>query len=495
MNMNQDQDIKKPYKILLTGATGYIGKRLLPVLVAQGHQIYCLVRDKNRFVVHENYTGFVEAVEADLHNPADLAKLPADFDVAYYLVHSMVSSTTDYYNMEQEAATNFVNFIDRTQCRQIIYLGAMSTLKNLSQHMKSRLNVQRVLSGSKAALTTLGAGIIVGSGSASFEIIRDIVEKLPVLIAPRWLNTKSQPISIRNAIKSLSGVMLNEKCFNQHFDIAGPEILTYKQMMEQYAEVRGYKRVILTIPVLTPHISAYWLSMVTSTPYNLAFTLVGSMSTEVISNDNRLFTMLGIEPINYKTAIKMAFDRIEQNLVLSSWRDAMVSSRKDNTIMNYFEVPTFGCYKDVKEIEIQLMADEVVENFMSIGGENGWYYADWLWRMRGFIDSMLGGVGLRRGRTNPNKIESGDALDFWRVIAFNQTTKRLLLFAEMKLPGEAWLEFMITEKDGKHVLRQTATFRPRGIWGRIYWYASLPFHLFIFKGMAGQVAGRKPQTK
>jgi len=487
--MNQDQAIKKRYKILLTGANGYIGKRLLPVLVAQGHYIYCLVRDKNRFVIHENFAGFVEVVEADLHNPESLAKLPHDFDVTYYLVHSMVSSTTEYFEMEQEAATNYVKFLDTTQCRQIIYLGAMSTMKNLSQHMQSRLNVQRVLNTSKAALTTLGAGIIVGSGSASFEIIRDIVEKLPAMIAPRWLNTRSQPISIRNAIQALSGVMLNEKCYNQHYDIAGPDILTYKQMMQQYAEVRGYKRLIITVPVLTPRISAYWLSMVTSTPYNLAFTLVKSMSTEVISNDSRLIEMLGIEQIPYKTAIKMAFDRIEQHLVLSSWRDAMVSSRKDNTIMNFFEVPTFGCYKDVKEVEIQ-----VVENFMSIGGENGWYYADWLWRIRGFIDSLVGGVGLRRGRTNPEKIESGDALDFWRVIAFNQKTKRLLLFAEMKLPGEAWLEFKIVEKDGKHCLRQTATFRPRGIWGRIYWYASLPFHLFIFRGMADEVAGRKNRT-
>jgi len=478
-------------KVLLTGATGYIGKRLLPVLVARGCHVYCMVRDKNRFVIHENFAGFVEVVEADLHDPESLAKLPHDFDVAYYLVHSMVSSTTNYFEMEDQAASNFVKFVDETSCRQIIYLGAMSTMKNLSQHMQSRLNVQKVLSGSKAALTTLGAGIIVGSGSASFEIIRDIVEKLPAMIAPRWLNTRSQPIAIRNAIQSLSGVMLNEKCFNQHFDIAGPDILTYKQMMQQYAEVRGYKRVIITVPVLTPRISAYWLSMITSTHYNLAYTLVRSMSTEVISHDSRLNELLGIEPIDYKTAIKMAFDRIEQHLVLSSWRDAMVASRKDVNVMNFFEVPTYGCYKDVKEVEIQLKADEVVENFMSIGGENGWYYADWLWRIRGFLDTMVGGVGLRRGRTNPDKIESGDALDFWRVIAFNQKTKRLLLFAEMKLPGEAWLEFKIIQKDGKYCLRQTATFRPRGIWGRIYWYASLPFHLFIFKGMAGEVAGRK----
>jgi len=481
-------------KVLLTGANGYIGKRLLPVLVAQGHYIYCLARDKNRFIIHENFFGSVEVVEADLHNPEDLTKLPRDFDVSYYLVHSMVGSTTDYYDLEQEAAMNFVKYIDTTQCQQIIYLGAMSTMKNLSKHMHSRLNVQRVLSTSKAALTTLGAGIIVGSGSASFEIIRDLVEKLPVLIAPRWLNTRSQPISIRNAIKSLSGVMLNEKCYKQHFDIAGPDILTYKQMMEQFAEVREYKRFIITIPVLTPRISAYWLSMFTSTPYNLAYTLVRSMSTEVISHDNRLNQMLGIEPITYKSAIRMAFDKIEQHLVLSSWRDAMVSSRKDNKIMRFFEVPTFGCYKDVKEVEIQLKEDEVVENFMSIGGENGWYYADWLWRIRGFIDSMVGGVGLQRGRTNPDKIESGDALDFWRVLAFDQNTKHLLLFAEMKLPGEAWLEFKVITKDGKHYLQQTATFRPRGIWGRIYWYASLPFHLFIFKGMAGQVAARKQQA-
>jgi uncharacterized protein YbjT (DUF2867 family) len=476
-------------RILLTGANGYIGKRLLPVLTEQGHEIYCLVRDKNRFPLNEIHQKNVKVVEADLLDRQSLDNLPKDFHVAYYLVHSMTTSSDKFYELEKQAAENFVDFTNKTSCRQIIYLGGISTDKKLSKHLKSRQNVSEILGSANAALTSLGAGIIVGSGSASFEIIRDIVEKLPLMVAPRWLNTRSQPIAIRDAIKFLTSVMLNESCYNQHFDIGGPDILSYKEMLLQYAKVRGYKRLIITLPVLTPKLSSYWLNMVTSTPYKLAATLVNSMTTEVISNDDRLQNLLKIQPVSYETAIRRAFDKIEQNMVLSSWKDAMTSSMDDSKVSHYIEVPSFGCFKDRQKVEVKDI-EKTKRNFFSIGGDNGWYYGNWLWKIRGLMDSAVGGVGLRRGRTHSDMVQSGDALDFWRVIDANPESGRLLLFAEMKLPGEAWLEFTIEKENNKAYLHQTATFRPRGIFGRLYWFGSLPFHLFIFSGMANRVANK-----
>ena len=480
-------------KILLTGATGYIGKRLLPVLIEKGHEVFCLVRDKSRFILNENLRDKVQVFEADLLDPESLEQLPVNFDVAYYLVHSMTTSSNDFYDLEKRAAENFVKFIDRSNCRQIIYLGGISTDKKLSRHLESRKNVSEILAQAKTAFTSLGAGIIVGSGSASFEIIRDIVEKLPIMITPRWLNTRTQPISVRDAINFLTGVMLNQKCYNQHFDIGGPDILTYKEMLLRYAKVRNYKRLIITLPVLTPRLSAYWLNLVTSTPYKLAATLVNSMASEVISADNRLQELLGIKPVDYETSIRRAFDKIEQHMVLSSWKDAMASSMDDSKISHYIEVPVNGCFKDSKKVKIDGDAEQVKANFFSIGGKNGWYYGNWLWKIRGLMDSIFGGVGLRRGRTNPERLQPGDALDFWRVIDANPKTGRLLLLAEMKLPGEAWLEFQIVEEAGDNYLVQTATFRPRGIFGRFYWWGSYPFHIFIFSGMANQIVKRKHQ--
>ncbi len=475
-------------KILLTGATGYIGKRLLPVLVEQGHTVYCLVRDKARFIPGENLINRIRIVEADLTDKESLLQLPKDFDVAYYLVHSMTASREQFFEMEAKAAANFADFINRTSCRQIIYLGGMSSDKQLSKHLQSRKNVQQILGRSHAALTSLGAGIIVGSGSASFEIIRDIVEKLPVMVAPAWLNTRTQPVAIRDAIAFLTGVMLNEKCFDGHFDIGGPEVLTYKQMLLQYAEVRGYRRIIITLPVLTPKLSAQWLNLVTATPYKLAYTLVSSMISEVTTSDHRLEKMLGIKPIDYKTAIRLAFDKIEQHMVVSSWKDAMASSDERSRIAGYIEVPKHGCFTDTRQVRIDGDSGPALDNIFSIGGNTGWYYGTWLWKFRGLLDSAVGGVGLRRGRTNPTKIAPGDALDFWRVIVADRKAKRLLLYAEMKLPGEAWLEFRIIRRQAQDYLQQKATFRPKGIWGRAYWYAALPLHLFLFRGMARKVA-------
>jgi hypothetical protein len=343
--------------------------------------------------------------------------------------------------------------------------------------------VEDILSEGRSPLTTLRAGIIIGSGSASFEIIRDLVEKLPVMIAPKWLNTKSQPISIRNVIEYLYGVMLNEKTFGKSYDIGGPDVLTYREMLRKLANVRKLKRSILVVPVMTPRLSSYWLYFVTSTSYKLAVNLVNSMKVEVICSENDLRELLNIELINYEDAVALAFEKSEQPEVLSSWKDALTRHNLEKGVSGLMPVPVDGCFKDDRYISLE-DENSVIERIWSIGGKTGWYYGNWLWEIRGFMDKMAGGVGLRRGRRSQTEIAVGDSLDFWRVLYANKQEKHLLLFAEMKLPGEAWLEFRIKD----HVLYQTATFRPLGLWGRIYWYAVLPFHGFIFKGMIKRIA-------
>lgn len=470
-------------KILLTGASGYIGKRLLPVLLEDGHEVYATVRDKQRFHYDYPKSELLHLIEIDFLKTKDEDRLPEDLDVAFYLIHSMTSSLNDFNLLEQQAAERFVYLINQTKAKQIIYLSGIANANKLSKHLSSRLNVETILATALASLTTLRAGIIVGSGSASFEIIRDLVEKLPVMITPKWLNTRCQPISITNVIDYLKGVMLNEFCYGQTYDIGGPEILTYKEMLLQFAEVRNLRRYILTLPVMTPRLSSYWLYFVTSISYKLAVNLVNSMKVEVICSDNRINELIPLELIPYKTSISRAFTRIEQNHVVSSWKDAMISSDKLLELGELIKVPEHGCYKDFQTVEIINDIEQVLDNIWSVGGERGWYYGNFLWRIRGFLDKTFGGVGLRRGRTNLRDIFPGDALDFWRVIYCNKEAKRLLLYAEMKLPGEAWLEFKIIEVNGKKMLQQTATFRPKGLWGRLYWYGLLPFHIFVFKGM------------
>ena len=479
-------------KILLTGATGYIGKRLLPVLLEQGHEVVCCVRDKKRFPAegiyqHPNISLFEANFLRDIPSPEEIK----DIDAAYYLIHSMSANIGDFIKLEEISANNFISLVKQTAAKQIIYLGGITNEEILSQHLASRKNVEVILGSSEIPLTTIKAGIIVGSGSASFEIIRDLVEKLPLMITPKWLNTKCQPIAIRNVLEFLSGVLLKPECFNQSYDIGGPDVLTYKEMLLQFAAVRGLKRYIYTVPIMTPKISSYWLYFVTSTSYKLAVNLVNSMKVEVVAKENRLEKMLEIQPITYSDAVRLAFQKIDQNNVVSSWKDSLVSSYVDNSLLEHVNVPSFGCFTDKKLKPITGSVDQVLENVWSIGGERGWYYGDWLWNIRGFMDKVLGGVGLRRGRTNLNTINTGDTLDFWRVLAADKPNKRLLLYAEMKLPGEAWLEFRIIEKEGKYYLQQTATFRSKGLPGRFYWYSLLPFHFFIFDGMAENIAGYK----
>ena len=471
-------------KILLTGVTGYIAQRLLPVLLENGHEVVCCVRDKNRFNWKNYATSNLTVIEADFLNKESLQEIPNDIDVAYYLIHSMSTQSGDFETMEEICAANFKSRIEQTNAKQVIYLSGISNSKELSKHLSSRKNVETTLADSKFALTTLKAGIIVGSGSASFEIIRDLVEKLPFMITPKWLKTKCQPIAIRNVIEFLIGVIGKTETYNMSYDIGGPDILSYKDMLLHFAKIRGLQRRILIVPVMTPRISSYWLYFVTATSYALAKHLVNSMKIEVTCKANNLSTLLGIKLIDYDTSIQLAFDKIEQNQVLSSWKDAQTSNLFSNGFSKYIEVPVNGCFKDIRSVKLDNSAASL-EKIWAIGGKTGWYYGNWLWEIRGILDQLVGGVGMRRGRKNEQEIVSGEALDFWRVILADKKEKRLLLFAEMKLPGEAWLEFKIDEQN---VLTQTATFRPLGLMGRLYWYAVLPFHGFIFKGMINKLA-------
>ncbi len=471
-------------RILLTGLTGYVGKRLLPVLIESGHEIVCCVREKSRLSIHKNLLEKVQIIEVDFLKTPEPERFPKDIDAAYYLIHSMSSSTEKFDLLESQAALNFRTIMESTQVKQVIYLSGISNENKLSKHLSSRRKVEDILKSDKYALTVLRAGIIVGSGSASFEIIRDIVEKLPIIIAPKWILTKTQPISIRDVISYLKGVLAHQKCINQVFDIGGPEILTYREMMLQYAHIRKLKRSLYTTSLISPKISSYWLFFITSVSYKLAISLVDSMKMEIVCSDNRLEEILQIKPLTYEQAIKNAFLKIKQNLVLSSWKDSIISSSLGLSLSDFIEVPNFGCYINKKQLAIK-DEEKVLNNIWTIGGDKGYYYANWLWKIRGFFDQVFGGVGLQRGRTSPKEIHPGDALDFWRVLFASREKKRLLLFAEMKLPGEAWLEFKIDEN---HVLHQTATFRPRGVWGRLYWIATSPFHFFIFDGMIRNIA-------
>ena len=470
-------------KILLTGATGYIAQRLIPVLLANGHEVICCVRDRSRFDTSKYKQSSLSVIEVNFLSPESLNVLPVDIDIAYYLIHSMSTQTGNFEEMESSCATNFNASIGKTKVRQVIYLSGITNEIELSKHLTSRKNVETILSTGTFPLTTLKAGIIVGSGSASFEIIRDLVEKLPFMIAPRWLNTKCQPIAIRNVIEFLNAVAGQTETFNKSYDIGGPDILNYKEMLLRFASIRGLKRRIVVVPVMTPRISSYWLYFVTSTSYPLAKNLVNSMKIEVICHPNNLAERFNISLIDYDTSIRLAFDMIEQNQVLSSWIDAQTSNVLEKGISQYMEVPINGCFKDIHVINLK-NSDLALQKVWSIGGRNGWYYANWLWEIRGFLDKLSGGVGMRRGRKSQTEILPGESLDFWRVLLADKKEKRLLLFAEMKLPGEAWLEFKIVNSQ----LTQTATFRPLGVWGRLYWYCMLPFHGFIFKGMIRKIA-------
>lgn len=477
-------------RILITGANGYIGSRIIPVLLKEGHTIFCTVRDKNRF--NSNYLNHtqIETFEIDFAKPNEGDALPKDIDAAYYLLHSM-SEGDNFVEQEKAVAKDFLNRLEKTTCKQIIYLSGISNEDNLSPHLESRKNVEKVLCKSNIDCTILRAGIILGSGSASFEIIRDLVEKLPFMITPKWLNTVSQPIAIADVILILTKCILHPKFLHKTYDIGSNEILSYKEMLLKFAKKRGLKRWIVTLPVMTPKLSSYWLYFVTSTSYSLAKHLVESMKVPVVRSNNKVNEILGIKPLTFNQALERAFDKIAQDEVTSSWKDSFISGYFKNLKHDLPTPPKFGVFKEVQQRELKVSKKLVKNKVWSIGGTNGWYYATFLWKIRGYLDKLVGGVGLRRGRRNASKLHTGDALDFWRVLDANKKIGHLLLFAEMKLPGDGWLEFNFIEKDGKNYLSQEVTFRPKGLWGRTYWYLMMPFHFFIFRGMLKRIANGK----
>ena len=478
-------------RVLLTGANGYIGMRLLPLLLETGHEVHCLVRSRDRFAVAHDPERGVHVHQADLLEPLDDTDLPHQLDAAYYLVHSLATRGGDFASLEARAARAFADYLGSTGARQLIYLGGLGDEGALSRHLDSRRQVEAVLREGRVPVTVLRAGIIVGSGSASFEIIRDLVEKLPVMVAPRWLRSRTQPIAVRDALGYLLDVLGDERTLGETFDIGGPEVLTYQTMLLRFAQVRGLRRWILPVPVLTPRLSSYWLYFVTSTSYTLARNLVESMKVDVVARDERIEAIAPRALIPYDEAVQLAFQRIEQQSVVSSWTDAIVSSRSDLELDALVRVPSQAVYHDTRRAPLNDPPEVVLERLWRIGGAQGWYHAQWLWWLRGLLDRAVGGTGLRRGRRHPSELRPGDALDFWRVLIANRERGRLLLYAEMRLPGEAWLEFELEPgADGEARLRQTATFRPRGLAGRAYWWLVTPLHALVFGGLLRGLVGR-----
>lgn len=473
-------------KILLTGANGYIGSRLLLVLLEAGHHVIALIRHPNSLQTpfHKNLT----VIFADLLSEETLQQIPQDIDVAYYLVHAMSYSRKDFPALEETAATNFLSRLKKTHVKQIIYLSGLSNDQQLSSHLNSRYKTECLIKSSGIPYTILRAGIIIGSGSASFEIIRDLVDKLPFMVAPRWVNNRCQPIAIYDVLHYLMKVISNPPCINQVFDIGGPDVLSYKNMLLTYAKLRELKRYIFVVPVLTPRLSSYWLYFVTSVNFQLASSLVDSVKNEAICHEDRIRTIIPRNCMTYEESVSKALDLVEQNPLTPGWKDSLLAGSLESNWSNLLQVPSHGCLIDQRTIESPLPASELMQRIWSIGGDNGWYCMNWAWVLRGFIDKLFGGIGLNRGRSHPTELRAGSSLDFWRVLIADKKHGQLLLYAEMKLPGEAWLEFLVTPTANGSKLKQTASFRPKGVFGRLYWYMLLPFHKFIFRGMAYNAA-------
>lgn len=476
-------------KVLITGANGFVGKRLIVDLLNQGHQIYALCRIKGAKVFAEDRAN-LHYIWGDLRNPETLKEIPNGIEAAYYLVHSMSEIIGNLVDTEMEVVEQFIKGVKSSGVKQIIYLGGIiNDEKKLSPHLKSRLLVEKALKQSGIPYTVLRASIIIGAGSASFEIIRDLCEKLPIMIAPKWVNSLCQPIAIGDVLFYLSSVLFNQECMNKTFDIGGPEALTFKEVMLSYAKFRNLKRWIINVPVLTPGLSSYWLVFITSVRYSLCSYLVESMKTSTVVQLDEIKKIIPHTCLTYKEALELAFQKISQNEVISSWMDSWEIGETNPNIKNYIQVPDEGCLKDERKVLIKDSKAAAIERVWQIGGSTGYYAFNWAWHLRGLFDQMIGGVGLNRGRRHPFEIQVGDSIDFWRVILADKDHGHLILYAGMKVPGEAWLQFKFKQKNHEWFLVQTATFRPKGILGRLYWYALVPFHFFIFKKMAKALAG------
>jgi uncharacterized protein YbjT (DUF2867 family) len=464
--------------ILVTGATGYVGGRLVPRLQESGYKVRCLARDASR--LKDRWNG-AEIFQGDVLDENSLNDALKGIDTAYYLIHSM-GSDSEFSKTDILAAENFARAAENQKVKRIIYLGGLvSPDENLSKHLSSRLQTGETLRKFSVPVTEFRAGVIVGSGSLSFEMVRYLTERLAVMITPKWVNTKTQPIAIRDVLRYLIDALEVKKSTGEIIEIGGEDILTYKDLMSIYAEVRGLKRYFIKVPVLTPRLSSHWIGFVTPLPSRIAKPLVDGLKNELICKSTKSKEMFNFTPISYKQAVELALQRNKDGKTETIWFSAYSSGVK-NEVSPVHLTQKEGMIIEKREIEVSANADSTFKAFTSLGGKSGWY-ANLLWRTRGYIDLLFGGVGLRRGRRSETELLPGDPLDFWRVEEI-ETNKQLRLRAEMKLPGKAWLQFQVEENaDDSSTLTQTAFYEPRGLWGLLYWYSVNPLHGLIFGGM------------
>jgi uncharacterized protein YbjT (DUF2867 family) len=482
-----EKDMKNKF-VLVTGVTGYIGGRLVPRLIEAGYRVRVLVRDKER-LQGRAWLKQVDVVEGDVLDPLTLAPSLSEVSAAYYLVHSM-SGSANFDQRDLQAARNFGAAAAASGVERIIYLGGLGDpLADLSRHLRSRQQTGQALKESGVPLTEFRAAIVVGSGSISFEMIRYLTERLPVMVCPRWVFTRVQPIAIDDVLDYLVAALETPESAGRIIEIGGSEVLTYGEMMLGYARVRALRRWLLAVPVLTPRLSSYWVHLVTPIPASIAQPLIEGLRNEVVVHDPAARVLFPqIQPSDYQIAVSQALTEAEARRVETSWSDALVNSQ--GNILPVILSTQEGMIIERRQQIVSTSPIKVFKMVCRLGGRNGWLYLNWAWKLRGWLDRLIGGVGLRRGRRDSETIRIGDAIDFWRVEAV-EPDRRLLLRAEMKLPGRAWLQFEVHPFDqGQSRLVQTAFFDPKGLSGLVYWYLLYPIHRIIFAGMIRNLARR-----
>ena len=465
-------------RLLLTGATGYVGGRLLPRLLAHGHSVRCMTRRESG----RSYFPQDDAIEVAIGNALDEASLEAalaDVETAFYFIHSM-GDNDDFEQTDRIAAENFARACTKQNVKRIIYLGGLGNpVDVLSKHLRSRQEIGQILRQSSATVIEFQASIIIGSGSLSFEMIRALVERLPVMICPKWVRVLAQPIAIEDVLDYLLEAVDHPLNKSTTFEIGGPDQVSYGEIMRRYAKQRGLVRFMIPVPLLTPYLSSLWLGLVTPLYSRVGRKLVDSLRNQTLVRSDEALRAFSVKPRNVDQAIARALVFEDQEFAETRWSDSFSSGGEQRT----WGGVRFGSrLVDSRKRTIPVSAAQAFEPIRQIGGRTGWYYGNWLWRIRGFLDLLVGGVGVRRGRRHPRELRVGDTLDFWRVEEV--VDNRLLrLSAEMKVPGRAWLEFEVTEEEGESTVRQTAIFDPIGLFGIVYWYALFPVHEFVFHGM------------
>jgi uncharacterized protein YbjT (DUF2867 family) len=483
---------------LVTGASGYVGGRLVRDLHGDGKKVRVLVRDAKK-IKGQSWANDVEIIEGNASNSQDLDRALAGVHTAYYLLHS-INVATDFGDIESAMAKGFAESAQRQNVQQIIYLGGIANDENRSRHLTSRMNTGAQLASTNVPVLELRAGIIIGSGSASFEMLRHLTHRLPIMTTPKWVSNRTQPIAIRDVLYYLRNAANLSQPVNRICDIGGPEVVTYAAMMQTFSKLSGLrKRIIIQIPVLTPKLSSLWIGFVTPVPTSLPRPLVESLISEVVADPEKSITpIIALPPeglLTVSQAIELALTRVAENHVDTRWSDAAYPTAPWQKAQSDPDWAGELMLKDHREITTDVSLEKVWEQIEGIGGEHGWFGSGWLWYLRGLIDRMVGGVGLRRGRREPSHLRVGDSVDFWRVESMEHG-KSLRLYAEMILPGKAWLEFTLTEKNGSTFVSQDALFAPRGLGGQLYWYVVSPFHFFIFPTMLRNIvkAARKSHT-